>query len=66
MKILCDSGIVDGSKEGKLTHYKISDEGLKHPGIFFKSNLGALILTAKLQTYDGNYKKVYDKLLNFN
>lgn len=27
MKILCDSGIVEGRKEGKWTHYKISDEG---------------------------------------
>lgn len=27
MKILCDSGIVDGRKDGKWTHYKISEEG---------------------------------------
>lgn len=27
MKILCDSGIVDSRKEGKWTHYKISDSG---------------------------------------
>lgn len=27
MKILCDSGIVVGRKEGKWTHYSISTEG---------------------------------------
>ena len=27
MKILCDSGIVEGRKEGKWTHYKISNDG---------------------------------------
>lgn len=27
MKILCDSGIVQGRKEGKWTHYKISEKG---------------------------------------
>lgn len=27
MKILCDAGIVDGRKEGKWTHYKISKAG---------------------------------------
>lgn len=27
MKILCDSGIVNGRKEGKWTHYSISKEG---------------------------------------
>lgn len=29
MKILCDSGVVIGRKEGKWMHYSISDEGLK-------------------------------------
>lgn len=29
MKILCDSGIVNGSKEGKWMHYSISKEGAK-------------------------------------
>jgi ArsR family transcriptional regulator len=29
MKILCDSGIVTGRKEGKWMHYSISDEGVK-------------------------------------
>lgn len=28
MKILCDSGIVIGRKEGKWMHYSISEEGL--------------------------------------
>lgn len=27
MKILCDSGVVKGRKEGKWTHYSISPEG---------------------------------------
>ena len=30
MKILCDSGIVTGRKEGKWTHYSISPEGVKY------------------------------------
>ena len=29
MKILCDSGIVEGRKEGKWTHYRISNDGRK-------------------------------------
>lgn len=29
MKILCDSGIVDGRKEGKWMHYSISKKGLE-------------------------------------
>ena len=29
MKILCDSGIVNARKEGKWTHYSISQEGAK-------------------------------------
>lgn len=28
MKILCDSGIVNGRKEGKWMHYSISQEGV--------------------------------------
>ena len=28
MKILCDSGIVVGRKEGKLMHYSISEDGI--------------------------------------
>lgn len=27
MKILCESGIVEGRQEGKWTHYKISEQG---------------------------------------
>ena len=30
MKILCDSGIVVGRKEGKWMHYSISEDGLEH------------------------------------
>lgn len=29
MKILCDAGIVTGRKEGKWTHYSISEKGVK-------------------------------------
>lgn len=29
MKILCESGIVTGRKEGKWTYYSISDEGVQ-------------------------------------
>lgn len=29
MKILCDSGIVNPRKDGKWTHYSISDEGIE-------------------------------------
>lgn len=30
MKILCDSGVVNGRKEGKWTHYSISMEGSRY------------------------------------
>lgn len=30
MKILCDSGIVAGRKEGKWMHYSISSDGVKY------------------------------------
>lgn len=30
MKILCDSGIVTGRKEGKWMHYSISSEGVRY------------------------------------
>ena len=29
MKILCDSGVVVGRKEGRWTHYSISEQGAK-------------------------------------
>ena len=28
MKILCDSGVVEGRQEGKWTHYSINEQGL--------------------------------------
>ena len=37
MKILCDSGIVVGRKEGKWTHYSISAEGAKYAEKCLKS-----------------------------
>ena len=30
MKILCDSGVVAGRKDGKWTHYSISPEGAEY------------------------------------
>ena len=30
MKILCDSGVVVGRKEGKWMHYSISEDGLEN------------------------------------
>lgn len=30
MKILCDSGVVVGRKDGKWTHYSISEKGVQH------------------------------------
>lgn len=30
MKILCDSGIVAGRKDGKWMHYSISEEGVEY------------------------------------
>ena len=37
MKILCDSGIVIGRKEGKWMHYSISPEGKKYALQCFES-----------------------------
>lgn len=36
MKILCESGIVVGRKEGKWTYYSISSEGSKYAGELLK------------------------------
>ena len=46
MKILCDSGIVVGRKEGKWMHYRISSEGVQ----MAKGYLNGLIVA---QTVDG-------------
>lgn len=35
MKILCESGIIDSRREGKWTHYKISENGSKLALEFF-------------------------------
>ena len=37
MKILCDSGIVVGRKEGKWTHYSISPEGAGYAATCLKA-----------------------------
>lgn len=36
MKILCDSGIVVGRKDGKWTHYTISESGSRHASELLK------------------------------
>lgn len=36
MKILCDSGIVVGRKDGKWTHYSISESGSRHASELLK------------------------------
>lgn len=36
MKILCDSGIVTGRKEGKWTYYSINKEGCEYAGELLK------------------------------
>ncbi|MDO5148558.1 MAG: metalloregulator ArsR/SmtB family transcription factor [Oscillospiraceae bacterium] len=36
MKILCDSGIVTGRKEGKWMHYSISPDGVDYASECFK------------------------------
>lgn len=46
MKILCDSGIVVGRKEGKWTHYSISESGSRYAGQLLK------ILTSQCQGAD--------------
>lgn len=51
MKILCDSGIVAGRKEGKWMHYSISSDGVKYA----IERLQALISTT------GEYKSCCDK-----
>lgn len=46
MKILCDSGIVVGRKEGKWTHYSISESGSRYAVELLK------ILTSQYQGVD--------------
>lgn len=37
MKILCESGIVESRQEGKWTHYKISEQGIKDAIMLLKT-----------------------------
>lgn len=48
MKILCDSGIVNGRKEGKWTYYSISESGSRHACELLE------ILTAKRRCADNS------------
>ena len=41
MKILCDSGIVVGRKEGKWMHYSISSEGVESLASYLKTFIKA-------------------------
>ena len=41
MKILCDSGIVDGRKEGKWTYYSMCCEGVRKVSDLMKDLLSA-------------------------
>lgn len=36
MKILCDAGIVVGRKEGKWTHYSISEKGVEQAKVYLE------------------------------
>lgn len=40
MKILCDAEIVSGRREGKWTHYSISEEGIAQAEAYLQSLLG--------------------------
>lgn len=40
MKILCDSGIVTARKDGKWTHYSISQEGIRRAAELLKELTG--------------------------
>lgn len=51
MKILCDSGIVAGRKEGKWMHYSISSDGVKY----------AIECLQALTSTTCEYKSCYDK-----
>lgn len=42
MKILCDSGVVTGRKEGKWMHYSISEQGLEEIMYFLEELMNEL------------------------
>ena len=53
MKILCDSGIVTGRKEGKWTHYSVCCEGIMHIRSLMKELLSAENIPADCECKDG-------------
>lgn len=55
MKILCDSGIVVSRKEGKWTHYSISEEGSKKAAELLK------VLTNSNHGMENNVCNCYEK-----
>ena len=53
MKILCDSGLVTGRKEGKWTHYSICCDGVKHIRGLMKELLSAENIPADCACKEG-------------
>ena len=53
MKILCDSGLVTGRKEGKWTHYSICCDGVKHIRWLMKELLSVENIPADCECKEG-------------
>ena len=53
MKILCDTGIVNGRKAGKWTHYSICCDGVKHISGLMKELLSAENIPADCECKEG-------------
>ena len=53
MKILCDSGLVTGRKEGKWTHYSICCDGVKHIRGLMKELLSVENIPADCECKEG-------------
>ncbi len=53
MKILCESGIVVGRKEGKWTHYSISAEGVETARILLEKLTAVPVLESVGETICG-------------
>lgn len=59
MKIFCDSGIVDGRKDGKWTYYSISENGSRYAGELLK------MLTSQCQGIELEYGFRKNRIGNF-
>ena len=53
MKILCDSGLVTGRREGKWTHYSISVDGGEHIRGLMKELLSTEDISADCERKEG-------------